>query len=163
MRHLLYGAALVLLSSIPVIAQTSDAMPNCGAFDVTRGDGNIQIIDNTEKGLSIGDRRIGSYDLIGADGTLVGQLLFEASVVAESDGGHRLIGKAHVVFDDGVLHYPVTYELRDASKPAAPPSSLPNFNYYVTGGVGAYEHASGTATHLTLEDGTRVFRFNLEC
>ncbi|MEM1363169.1 MAG: hypothetical protein AAGF94_15890 [Pseudomonadota bacterium] len=147
---------------LPTLAQASSEMPHCGAFEVTREKPSIVIIDNYAEGLSVGDRRIGSYDLIGADGSKVGQLLFESSVAAETDGGHRMIGKAHVVFDDGIIHYPVTYELADASKPQAPPG-IAAFDYHVTGGVGAYEGATGIARHLTLDDGTRVFRYELAC
>lgn len=72
MNRLIAGS-VTFVFLITAVAQASSAMPHCGNFEVTRGDGQIDYIDVKDDGLGRGDRRIGSYDLIGPDGDVVGE------------------------------------------------------------------------------------------
>ena len=148
----------VFMVSTPAIADE----PKCEVFELIVGEGSTNVIDTGPDGLSIGDSRVGARDLLNADGDVVGELLFNASVVSEKDGMYRLMGDVHYVFDSGRLHFATVYELPDPSTPDLP-KTLPSFEYHATGGVGAFEGVSGSTKTTSHDDGSRKIVFNISC
>lgn len=162
MQTALISALFFIACGSLAAAQTPPGGPTCGEFELRFVGTQVEIIDVSDKGLSIGDRRIGSAELQDADGAVLGQGYFEASVVAAHGGGHRLIGDAHNVFDNGTLHYVIVYDLPDASQ-AAIPSDLAAFEYHVTGGTGAFAGASGTVRVSSDAGGNRIAHYAIDC
>ncbi len=153
---------VLAICTISLAAEGAAQTADCSPFEVFLGTWQLEVIDLGAAGLSIGDRRVGSLDLLNADGAVIGQSLFESTVAGSHDGRYRLIGNAHHIYDNGTLHYKVVYELPDPTDPR-PQVDLPRFEYHVTGGTKAFAGAQGTVRTALGDDGRRIIALDIEC
>lgn len=138
------------------------AAPHCGEFVVHITAGDVHIQRAREGQISLGDSRMGSFELTDPDGTPVGELHFQAVAVSQKDGRFRMLGDGHYTFQNGTLHYPMSYELPDPNaQPVA--SGVPTVVYHVSGGTGDFEGATGTLEAAFNDNGTRTQTLSLSC
>ncbi|MEM8564545.1 MAG: hypothetical protein AAGF57_20055 [Pseudomonadota bacterium] len=137
-------------------------MPSCGQFEVSLANTQVELIRESADRTGIGDRRVGNYDIIGVDGSVVGQGLFEAVVAAEHEGGFRLIGNVHNIYDAGTLHFASVYQLPDLST-SSPDPAAGLLEYHVLSGTGDFAGASGSVKALPNDSGPTFIQFDLDC
>ena len=159
----LYALSAVLITSSLALGGNAAAQPaDCAPFKVYLGDGHLEVIDLGKTGLSLGDERVGSFDLEDADGAVVGLAAFKTTVVGANDGRYRTMGSTYTVFDNGTLHYNILNELSDPSMPK-PDIEAPSFEYLVIGGTKTFAGVHGVVETSLGDDGRRVISFDIAC
>jgi hypothetical protein len=155
-RSLLFAAAVALLNGS---AQAQGAGPACGAFTLTGGDKVINVIDQPPEGPSVGDKRVGSRQLVDDSGSVVGEVHFKSTMTAvAADGrGDVLASEYFIRFPDGWLVTSSLYELPDATDTS---QRAGNATLLVSGGTGAFENAGGVVTIEAGDPPTYVFGLN---
>lgn len=151
-----------MLIGLSLSAQSASAAPRCGEFMayVTPGDVHIQRADEGDFGL--GDSRMGGFELTDPSGAPLGEVHFRAVAVSQKDGRFRMLGDGHYTYENGTLHYPMSYELPDPNaQPVA--SGTGTLVHYVSGGTGDFGGATGTIEASFTNSGTRVHKLSLSC
>lgn len=143
-------------------AQELSTEPHCGRFDVGIGESDVHLQKLNDSDSLVGNRRAGTYELVGSDG-VIGYILFTSTVVQSLEGSHRLIGDAHHVYDNGTVHYKMVYQLPDPSKPDIARSPNPQVIFHVTGGTGDFTGARGTISSFRDVEGRAIQHVDLTC
>lgn len=153
-------SALALIASFAVTTPVWADSPECGDFSVTLERDAVEYIDHGEPGLTTGDRRVGRYFLNDDQGVRIGTMDYITTVlVPTSTGHHPLHAIGHHLFDNGQITHSLIYDLTD---PTSEADVAEQAVFTVTGGTGAFEHASGVI-QLVERDGTRQLSYSLSC
>ena len=157
----LAAAVTAALFSFGIAAQDA-ARPACGPFTLERSLGTMAFVDLGAEGKSPGDQRVIRNTLQDQDGNEVGAIHIVSTLLAEQgpDGEDRLMAQGVVDLPNGTIS--VVTLLAVPAADASPGPDKPNESP-VTGGTGAFAHATGVMTTTTLEDGRRELSFDLRC
>lgn len=153
--------AAVLVFSVSFVAASED--PHCGTFDVRLANGDMHLVDSQNDGPSVGDHRLGTYDLVNAGGNVVGSQVVDLTIVEMNEDGFYLSGFISGVYEKGTIHYKVLFYIGDPALQSLSAGHILSNEYAVVGGTGIFSDASGTVTALDGDDGSRVHRFDLKC
>ena len=134
----------------------------CDNFTVYIELADVAFMDVGDEGVSAGDRRVGSYRTVDADGEQVGSFYFESTVLpGGEDGKRQAIANAIHDLADGSVSISMLYDLKDPSDTAT--GAVSEFTYPVTGGTGVFTGARGTVRSSTDDQGRRAQIFELSC
>lgn len=149
-----------MTSAVPGMAETEGG--ECQNFAVRIEIDRVSFFDHGEDGVGAGDRRIGRYNVLSMDGSLLGEFVFVATVLPPTDDGqHELFADALYTLPGGTLATTLHYQLSDAAETAT--GATQDFVYPVTGGTGAFAGVRGTLASTTDDEGGRVHAFTLTC
>lgn len=158
-KRLSFALAFGLVSSVAAAADD----PKCGAFEMRLTNGDMRLVDPGDDGPSVGDHRVGTYDIIDADGNVIGMQIADLTIVSIRDGLSYLSGSVSGVYDEGTIHYHIIGSVGDPTVPAVRSGQVSNREYAVIGGTGIFSGAYGTVTAYDGDDGYRTHRFDLGC
>lgn len=158
-------AAILAAAVLPLgVASAQDsAVPHCGAFVSYLEPQSVEVLDLGAEGPSAGDQRLIHETIFDADGNAIGTQDALATLLARTDGQGRDLFFVTLLasFADGELASTALIPSRDTATRAAGPTS--QYSRIVTGGTGAFAHATGTVQLETLADGRRQARYDLTC
>ena len=160
MATLAATVAGTLLWGGPGIAQ--DTGPACGAFTLERTLGSMTFVDLGAEGKSPGDQRVLRNTLSDQDGNEVGSIHIISTLLSEDgpEGEDLLLAHGVVELPNGTISVVTLLTVPAADESPGP--DKPNHSS-VTGGTGAFVHATGVMTTITRDDGTRELSFDLKC
>ncbi len=122
----------------------------------------LTFVDHPPTGLSIGDNRVGSRNLLDTDGNAVGRTSWIVTVLETGEGDSLGSGAVtqHFELSNGsiVAHY--TYDARKSLDKTPPTAGQRQFA--VTGGTGDFRGATGIIEYV-LDDGSATYVFDIDC
>jgi hypothetical protein len=162
----LYGsacAAAVVLGALTgmALAQPSQ-QPSCGKFQLVLLPDHISYVDAGKAGVTVGDRRILSWQIKDKEGKPIGTQYTISTVMpgAPSDS-YRVMADSVIAFDTGTLKVSALAPLRDPLDTGK--STDVDLEWTVQGGTGDFAGATGTVKTVPLGDGTYEIAFDLAC
>ena len=158
-------AAIVAVAVLPLgvaSAQNGDT-PHCGSFVTYLEPQSVDVLDLGAEGPSVGDQRLIHSTILDADGNAIGTQDTLASRLARSDAEGRDLFVVTLLasFADGEIASTALIPSRNTATRVAGPTS--QYTRVVTGGTGAFAHATGTVQLETLADGRRQASYHLLC
>jgi hypothetical protein len=138
------------------------AGPECGSFTLERTLGSMTFVDLGAEGKSPGDQRVIRNTLSDRGGNEVGSIHIISTLVSADgpEGEDQLLARAVVDLPNGTISVVTLLTVPGADESPGP--DKPN-DSSVTGGTGAFAHATGVMTTTTREDGARELSFELRC
>jgi hypothetical protein len=136
--------------------------PECGPFTLERTQRSMAFVDLGAEGKSPGDQRVMRNTLADQDGNELGSVHIISTLVSEDgpEGEDLLLAQSVVDLPNGTISYVTLLTVPAADE--SPGSAKPNYSS-VTGGTGAFAHATGVMTTVTRDDGVRELSFDLRC
>lgn len=154
-------AAIGFTVSGPASAQDVEG-PDCGTFVLTQDEPRHHFRDHGDDGVGAGDQQVIRAHLLNEEGTRIGTQNYIAIMMpSDDDGQHSVIGIVFEEFPNGALTSIALAHLADPEGSSQPP--VHQVQRPVTGGTGAFAHASGVITANTRDDGVRELTFDLIC
>jgi hypothetical protein len=133
------------------------AGPECGSFTLERTFGSMTFVDLGPEGKSPGDQRVVRNMLTDQDGNAVGSIHIIATLLSKED---LLLARGVVDLPNGTISFDTLLTVPAADESPGP--AIPNYSS-VTGGTGAYAHATGVMITTTRDDDSRELSFDLRC
>ena len=160
--HLAIVAAAVGFTSFSGASAQDAKGPECGTFVVTQESPTLHFLDHGNDGAGTGDQRIIRANLMDEDGNRLGtQNIVAVLLQPDEDGRHPLMATIHDEFSNGGITTLAIGYAPDTGESARPPEH--ELQRSVTGGTGAFAHATGTVSSRTRDDGVREYRFDIIC
>ncbi|MEM7443527.1 MAG: hypothetical protein AAF414_09390 [Pseudomonadota bacterium] len=156
------GSFLAISTMTPSAAVGQD---ECAHPDILSTFGEVAYIDHSDEGAGPGDNRVLIHHLTDEDGDDVGFAHVLSTVMHSPESGEsgethiHLEGTVHL--DDGVLHWSDVQTLFDPTDTSR--TAEETFEAVVTGGTGAFRHASGVIHGEPLGDGAFSISFDISC
>lgn len=155
------GAVTALASAGNALGQVTSE-PHCGTFVVYAEVSAWHVLDHGEEGETPGDQVTLNTNMLDADGNVVGVSHTVVTYLPEMEDGSQLIhGSSYHTYPNGSIALVTVTPATITHDEAELIDHL--HERPVVGGTGDFAHATGTATAVTLEDGTRQNTYNLMC
>ena len=157
------GAVALLalaMAGTTATAQVTDG-PSCGDYKFYPGIVDIHHVDRGESGLSVGDERIGQFQLVDGDGNEVAWNHFRSVIIPSREPGtYRLVGNGTEIYPNGTINWSGSYLMADPTVNAPPPEKLV---VSIVGGTGDFAGAGGKLTWFYDDQGKRTAAYEVIC